>query len=85
MEATDKVINLLNQDEIKAKIAQITKQEGRLFDTEKERQIGGKAVGAYVGVLTSLLTEFMNKHPEHQKEIGSIIGQAAAICVKQIL
>lgn len=77
--------DLSNQNEIIEKIEQMVEEEGYLFETVEEKKIGGKAVGAYVAVLSTLLTKFMNENPEHQEEISNIIGKSAAICVKHIL
>ena len=79
------ITDVLNQDEIIKKVQQMTQGEGRLFETAEEKKVGGKAVGAYIAVLSALLTKFMNENPEHQEEISNIIGKSAAICIEHIL
>lgn len=57
----------------------------RLFETEEEREIGGKAIGAYIGVLSLYLTNYFTKFPEGKDELLYIIGYASGICTKKVL
>lgn len=72
----------LSTEEVRERL---NKNQKRLGYKKEELDIALKAIGAYVGVLTSLLNEYVFTHPEDKEKLGAIIGEALARTTTQVL
>lgn len=82
---SEKVSKVVSQAEVLERLAAIGEKGTHMFESVEERNIGSKAIGAYIGVLSLMLNEFFAAHPEVERELGNIIGRAAAECTLHVL
>lgn len=57
----------------------------KLFATQEEKVIGGKAIGAYLGTLGLYLPAYFKKYPEGKDDLSHLLGYVAGVCVNKIL
>lgn len=82
---SEKVGKVISQAEVLEQLAAISEKGTHMFESVEERNVGSKAIGAYIGVLSLMLNEFFAAHPEVEGELGHIIGRAAAECTLHVL
>jgi hypothetical protein len=56
-----------------------------LFQTEEEKVIGNKAIGAYLGLLSLYLDQYFVKYPDGSEELLRLLGYTACVCSTKIL